>query len=69
LVGTYLDYLRLMQCSVLMVVVVTTLGKTTLADSLVASNGIISHRQAGKVGGGCEGGRESFLLLMNYNQN
>ena len=24
-------------------------GKTTLADSLVASNGIISHRQAGKV--------------------
>ncbi len=28
------------------------LGKTTLADSLVASNGIISHRQAGKVCGG-----------------
>ena len=24
-------------------------GKTTLADSLVASNGIISQRQAGKV--------------------
>lgn len=24
-------------------------GKTTLADSLVASNGIISHRQVGKV--------------------
>jgi len=27
----------------------TYTGKTTLADSLVASNGIISRRQAGKV--------------------
>ena len=27
----------------------THTGKTTLADSLVASNGIISQRQAGKV--------------------
>ena len=30
----------------------THAGKTTLADSLVASNGIISQRQAGKVSGG-----------------
>lgn len=47
-VSSPLCLLQLKYCSVYLFIY---LGKTTLADALVASNGIISQRMAGKVCG------------------